>query len=298
MNKHQIAFLKSIGFTKAMIDALIATKEEDTTVDLSTYLTAFRESQLQLHENDPDLVSKIETAATGKINNIASRDIIKTFNLPPELTKDKTTKELIALAKETSAKGVEKPILELQTENATLHAKIKEYEDVIIPGEKTKVVSEINALKKDNLIDKFLAGKELRVPLKTAKAALLAEMGENYDNEISEDGKEIKLFGKGSKLHAKTKDGTGLLSFDNFLTGVLTENKLLKESNADDINNNNKKKPATVLTDEQKAAREKDLKTKPHLNAASQHLENIKKQNEANRLADEASQKKMAGKTE
>jgi hypothetical protein len=294
MNKHQIAFLKSLGFTKAMIDALIATKEEDAAPDLAAHLAAFRETQLKLYENDPDLVTKIETAATGKIKSIIERKIKSTFNLSSDITKDKSVEELITIAKAETAKGTEKPIQELQTEIATLNGKIKEYEETILPGERTKVDSEIKAFKKDNLISTLLAGKKLRVPLKTAKAALLAELGDNYDAELADDSKDIKLFGKGSKLQAKSKDGTSLLTFDSFMTSVLADNKLLEESYID-APDTGKKTPVHVLSEEEKIARQKELKTKPHLSAADAHLQKLREQNAANKLADEASQKKMAG---
>lgn len=280
MNKHQIAFFKSVGFTQAMIDALIAIKEEDASPDLSAQATAFRESQIKVFENDAELVAKIAGAEKGKVTDIITRKLKSTFGFSAEEIKDKTVEELIAIAKVKATANVDKPLKDLEEQLLAANNKIKDYEENILPGEKKKSEEHIKGFKIENMISKMVdRGEDLRLPLDDAIILMNGKIGTLYDRDINDKG-ELVFYQKGTKLQAKSADGTKVLTAKDIIDAEMEKSQIIKKSNAEDIDPATGKKRVVVVVEDpnkNKAGISKNI----HANKAQEALDEIKKLDEA-----------------
>lgn len=276
-------FLKSIGVDSKTISELAkAAEEKKDDLDITESVASYKAAQKKIWENDPDLVSEISGREKGKLLDIYTRKIKSTFGLESAQIKDKTIEEVIAIAKAESTKGLDKNLQTLQEELMQATAKVKDFEDVQIP----KIKAEVEAEKKSFLIGKKLQAKlpvdKLRVPVETAELVLNGQLAAAYDLDMDEKG-ELLIFNKGTRLQAKSGDGTKLLTADDIISETLNKNKFIKESNADDIDPVTGKKkvevtpPAPVKTDA--------VKLPPHLEAARKHQEEIKAQMAASKAA-------------
>lgn len=277
MSKYK-EFLKSIGVDTKTINAIEkAETDKADDFDVKTLADEFASHQRKLFENDPDLVTNIAAKEKGKQLDIATRAIKKIFNLSADAIKDKSFEEVVAIAKTEATKSTDKTLQEIQQELTEANAKLKDYEDVQIPKIKSEVENEKKQFKINNKLNEMLPkSDDLRVPVKTVSRILNDDLNAQFDVDLDDDGNVI-MFVKGKRLQPKSADGTKLLTPFEIVANILKENQFIKESNADD-GKGEQKKQTVVVKDEKK---EEDNKPKPpHLNAAQQHLENLRKQKE------------------
>lgn len=227
--------LKQIGLPADKIKEVIAAdKEEKSDFDIAPIVDAFKENQRALFENDGDLAEKFYARERGKQLDIVTNQIKKAFGLTSDLIKDKKIAEVIELAKAESTKGLSKEMQQLQEEALAAANKVKEYEETLIPQIKSEVAKEKKQFLINNKMRSLIPGADkLRVPAETVDKIVNADILSQYDLDMDEKG-NITLFEKGKTIHAKSADGTKLLTITDAMNTVLTANKFIKESNADD----------------------------------------------------------------
>lgn len=277
-------YLKSIGIPAKTITALEkADKDDDKDFDVKPLVEEFNTAQKKLHENDPEMVAEIETKTKGKLMDIWTRSIKKEFNLDATAVKDKSLDEVIKIAKSESTKGLDKNLQEVQQELAAANTKIKELEETEIPKIKGEVENEKKAFKIANKLQGMLPKDDLRVPESTVQLVLSNQLAANYDIDLDDNG-DLAVFLKGKKLNPKSKDGTKILTASDIIAEILKENKFIKESNAEDIDPATGKKKEVIVKKTETAGGEKKPAL-PHMTAAQQHLDNLKKEKAANAAA-------------
>lgn len=275
MNKHLIAFLLGIGIDKKVIDELAAQKDEDT-VDLTDRLQAFKDNQRTLYENDADLVAKISGAAVGKLTDSVTRKLKADFGLKPEDLKDlKKVEDIIALAKKVSSEGKDKPLQDLEQQLMAANAKIKEFEEVVIPAEQAKATSHIKSFDREVKFKSLFTDK-YRVPIEAAFPSVKTALEAKYDFDFDDKG-ELVAYQKGTKLMAKNKDNTGVLSVSDLIKEQAEAFKFIEESNADDTGKTN---PATIVKVDDPTKNDNKMNV-PHLAAAQKKLDEMKKESAA-----------------
>lgn len=274
-------YLKSIGVPAATINALEkADADEKSELDVTTYADEFKSHQRKLMENDPELVAAISDKAVGTRMGKAEQYVKKKFGLSGiEGVGSKKFEELIDMGYEEAKKGTNKDLKVLEDENINLKAKIKELEETEIPKIKEDVEREKKAFHVNNKLQKKIPVADLRVPMETVDLILGSQLNQKYDLDLDDKG-EFVIYNKGQKLQAKSSDGTKLLTIDDIIGDILKTNKLIKESNADDVDPAGKKKEVQP-TDEEKKKLEAKLNASPHLKKALEHAEELKKQREA-----------------
>jgi hypothetical protein len=266
-------FLLSIGVPQATIDAMETDAKLDASaLDITKFSTDFKAAQKALAENDSELIGRIQAAEKGKQLDIVTRKLKATFNLTPELVKDKGIEDIITLAKTESTKGLDKTAQDLQLEITGLNTKIKEFEDVKIPAllaEKDTFVKGFNIEAK---IQKMLTDKKLRVPISAAYPSVKSALLEMYDLELN-DKNELIAYQKGTKLQPKSTDGTKLLGVADIVQTQLETFQFIEKSNG----TNTQTTTTTQPTNEEGKKKESTLNI-PHQDAAMKHLDDIKKQ--------------------
>lgn len=273
MSKYK-ELLKKIGFDDKAIKAIEKAETDKTDIDLDPLIEEFNTSQKTLYENDNDLVSSIAAKEKGKTLDIVTRSIKKEFGLDSALIKDKSVDDVIKIAKTESTKGMDKNLQTVQEENLQLSNKLKELEEVHIPKIKEEVEREKKIFKFENKLTKILPVNDLRVPVGTALKNLLSDLNQKYDWDLT-DKEEVLLFGKGTKLQAKTADGTKLLTVNDAMAEILKDNQFIKASNADD-KRDDKKTVNPEEKDDKAAGGKSDIKL-PHLREAQKHADALKK---------------------
>jgi len=148
--------LKQIGLPQSTIKEVLAAEAENTDFDVSAVVTSFKESQRTLYEDDADLAETFKAQERGKLLDIWTNKIKKDFGLSSEQVKGLKMDEVIALAKGESVKSVSKDIQQLQEENLTLSNKLKEYDEVVIPGVKSEVEREKKSFKIQNYVQTLI----------------------------------------------------------------------------------------------------------------------------------------------
>lgn len=280
-----IKFLLSLGFVQADAERLAANTAEDGTSSIDaaaaeTIAQSFKDKQKQIYENDPELIGKIQSAEKGKQLDIITRKLKSTFGLPPELIKDKSVEEIIALAKTEATKGYDKTTQDMQSEIFAANAKLKEYEENIIPTIKSEVDKHKKTFTMQQKLTKMLAEQKLRVPMDVAFPAVENFLNSQFDLDIDDKG-EVQIFTKGTKLSPQKADKTGLLSINDIVSEQLNKYQLVEKSNGT---------PAATTTnvDPIKPGAEGDQKQKPtyvppHLEAAKAKITQIKTEMDANK---------------
>jgi hypothetical protein len=274
--------LKSLGVDSKHITEInkaIKDGKEDE-FDIAPVVDDFKANQRKLMENDEDLVKEIAGKEKGKLLDIYTRKIKQEFGLDSSLIKDKAFEDVIKIAKAESNKGLDKDLQTLQKENVELTNKVKDFEEVQIPQIKSEVEKEKKAIAINNKLQKKIPVADLRVPQDTVDLVLNSKLNAIYDIDLDEKGEPV-LYIKGSKLQAKSSDGTKLLTIDDAIGSILKENKFIKESNADDIDpNTGKKKEVKIEAPDPANGREgKNKIVSPHLEKAIKHKEELAKIN-------------------
>ena len=265
MNEILKKYLKAIGVDTKVIDKLEKlTEEEQKTFEVTEIVTEFKDKQKSLYENDAELIDKFKKSESGKILEQVDRRLKQTFGLTKEEIEGKTIEEKYQAAKAKLEEQYKKTDNALQEENINLTKKIKEIEEIEIPKIKGEVENSIKNYKIENALSKKIASKELRTKPEFALMAVKGKLGEKYIFDINENN-ELDVLTKEGKLKVKNADGTGILSADELITGVLVEGDFLKQSNADET----PKTPVVI------PAATKDVPTESEKKAA-EHLKFLK----------------------
>lgn len=270
-------YLKKIGVDAKTIAAIEKAETDKTDLDLGPLVDEYKGSQKKLFENDPDLVSSIASSEQGKLLDIWTRKMKTKFNLSSDLVKDKKFEEIIDIAKAESTKGLDKNLQTLQEEVVAANAKVKEFEEVIIPKIKDEVQIEKKQFVIGNHLKKLIPHADLRVSEDIVELALQTKLHSAYDLDLDDEG-NLQVFLKGKRVSPQSADKTKLLTVNDIVSDILKQGKLIKESNADDIDPNTGK-PKVVKPDpaggEKKIDDEKMKTIAPHLAAAQKHKETI-----------------------
>lgn len=268
------SLLLLLGIGQAKVDELKA-KYDDAAFkpDISALVDEARGHQKTLLENDKEFVDAIRGKEKGRQRDIFEAQMKKKFGLTPEEMKDKSTEEIVALAHTKATTTGNKTLDDITLELTNVKAENKRLLEEEIP----KVRSEVDGHKQmfelnQSITKKFSAyGEKLRVPAEAAQTATLSALSGKYDMSLNEKG-EIEFRDKGTKMLAKSKDGTKILTADDVFEGQMKEFQFLKESNVDD--NKDKKKPVVTVEKDENAG--KQTRGYQGLSKAEQHLESIK----------------------
>lgn len=228
--------LKQIGLPQSTIKEVLAAEADNKEdFDVSAVVSSFKESQRTLFENDSDLEEKFKSQERGKLLDIWTNKLKKEFGLTSEQVKGLKMEEVVSLAKAESVKNGSKELTQVQEELLAANNKLKEYDEVIIPGVKSEVEREKKQFRINNKLQTIIPVDKLRVPVETVHKIVNADILSKYDLDLDDKG-NVNIFEKGGKLHVKNADGTKLLTIDEAIESVLKSNKFIKESNADDGN--------------------------------------------------------------
>lgn len=276
-----IKFLLSIGFAQADAERLAGNTPDDgvSAIDAAAselLTTSFKDNQKKIYENDADLITKIQAAEKGKQLDIITRKLKATFALPAELVKDKSVEEIITLAKQEATKGYDKTTQDLQAEITAANTKLKEYEEVTIPGVRAEIDKHKKGFNIEQKLTKFLVEQKLRVPMDAAFPAIQNFLNSNYDVDIDDKG-EIQVLVKGTKLAPTKADKTGLLTINDIVTEQLDKFQFIEKSKGDPDPKKKEIDPIVPKEGEKKAF------VPPHLEAAQKHAADVKAEIEANK---------------
>jgi hypothetical protein len=154
--------------------------------------------------------------------------------LTAEEVKDKGYKDVIALGTEKLRKKGDSTTEELQKANLALENELKDIKENVLPGKTTEVENYKKTLKSEMELEKLVLKKKLAVSPTVALAAINAVKGNGHIFELNEKG-ELEVFTAGeNKLKVKKKDNSGFMNADEYITEILTSEKLIEVSGAPD----------------------------------------------------------------
>jgi len=204
--------LKKLGFTADQVAAITAENSDfDVTAGVKAFNTAQHDHYVEIFKNDQDLKKEIEKGLKGKLFGAFRNDIKKRFDLglsnselqemePHELL------DIAAKAKGTGGKGTGE-IKALQDENVDLKNKVKELEEVKIPGIRSEVDQAISKVKSERqiraIINQFSEKKELLPEVDAAFNSVSFSIGSKYDLKPTDKG--VELYEKGSDYQKRAQ---------------------------------------------------------------------------------------------
>lgn len=270
MREKLLKLLLAIGISKANAELMIAEDTDPTKVDDAVILSEFKAHQLSLHENEPTIIKKIEASQFAKVRSEVERKLKQSFGLTHEEIVDKTTDEIIKLAKAKASATTDKTVTELQQEILDKNNELKAIRETEIPAIKSQVDNEKKQFKISDILTKKVSAHKLRNPLEYVTASV-GSADPLYDLDLDEKG-DLVYYLKGSKLLPKNSDGTKFLSADDIIKGKLEVAKFLVESAADDGQN----KTEPVIVQAPKGESKQDFTKIPGYEAAQKHLADMK----------------------
>lgn len=282
-----IAFLIQLGLTKEQADKLTANTPEDGGTDIpkeeiDAIILGHKEKQIELLKNDKEFVSDIQKAESIKNFDMWTTKLKQATGLTAEEIKDKGYKDIIALAVDKVRKKGDVTSEELQQLNLKLENELKDLKENILPGKTTEVEQFKRDLTISHKLETMIMSKKLGVSPTVAKAAVKAMMDGKVKLELNDAG-ELEIFQAGEgKLKLKKKDNTDFMNADDFITDILTTEKLLEVSGG---GNGGGGGAGTGLGTQ---ALSTDTKTDeiykrfPHLKDAVKHQDDVKKTIDAN----------------
>ncbi len=278
MNKKQVTALAiSLGLSKKAAEKM-AEHADDKAADveqkeIDEIVTDFKANQTDVFKNDPDFLKEVIGPEKGKIMDMNTRAIKSAFGLEAGEIKDKTYEEVLKIAKDKANAGATAPVKDLQEQLMAANNKIKNFEEVVLPGkDKEKMQFEKN-IKKSIKLREELGKFKLRVAADPVFSSIDREINSAFDVDL-DDSEKLVLKTKGADTFALNKDKTGKLTVNEFMSSKLTEWDFIQKSNAKD---DKTKKDIDPLKDEGKNKVEKPATYSPHIEAAMKNLENLKK---------------------
>lgn len=270
-----IKLLIALGISKANAEQIASTAPDDgnDVIDetaQTALLDEWKASQVELFKNDKKLVDEIRSSEAGKQKDIFERKLKQTFGLTPEDIKDKTTEEIIAIAK-TKSSTAPADIKKLEEENLSLTNQIKALNEVEIPKIRGEVAQKQKAIDIERYLKTLIPTnpEDLRLPAETAFRLVNMDISERFDVDFDDKGKAI-FKQKGSDLRAKTEDGSKFIEAEDFFKERLEHHGAIKKSNGGDPPPN----PDPVKVTKKKGDDEAEGNTL-HLAAAEAHLKEL-----------------------
>lgn len=233
-----IKFLEKVGVDNQVIAQL---KEPEEGLNVDELADEFKGKQREVYANDPDVVKDLEVKATGKARGSVEREIKRQFDITVDeweqnnFGEEKDFKKVLKFGIEKIQKQAGKTAQEIQTELQEANAKIKYFEEEKIPE-----------------INKDWQGKIDRTDIERHFRKLIGDCGDLIvSHDVASTVLEKRLAEKGLKpeltedrngIIIKTKDGlmpqdekkTRNLTNSEVVKGILSGEKLIKESHADD----------------------------------------------------------------
>jgi len=279
MKQKLITILVAFGIAKAQAEKYLEKVDAPDEVDFDTekFLTDFTTKQAELLKNDKDFVAEIQLSENKKVNDMWATKFKQATGLTGEEIAGKQYKDIIALGVERLRKKGDASTEELQQKNLELENKLKDIEDNVLPGKTTEMENFRKGLMLENKLEKMILSKKLAVSPTVASAAIKAVMSGKVNLELNESG-ELDVFQVGDgKLKVKKKDNTGFMTADDYITDILTTEKLIEVSGAVDT----KTKTTTVV---QNGGEEKKYSStmQSNLDKASANLQEVTTNIEAN----------------
>lgn len=276
-----IAFLVALGFTKANAEKLAANNTDEGTSmeqkDIDALVLNYKDNQKELLKNDSEFISTIEAAEKGKNFDIITRELKSIFGLDAAELKDdkgnkRELKDVIKVAKDKLTKGLDKTTGDLQNELLQLNAKIKDYEDNVIPNTKKEVEEHKKNFNITNKLRDLVSKNKLTVPFEPVFTSLNAAIADGYKIDVDDKG-ELILFNKIDNTKATNKDKTGFLSVSDFINGKLTDWNFIEKSNA---GKGTTTTTTIVQPDGKIDPNKKPTHYSPHMESALKHIETLK----------------------
>jgi len=237
MNKSDlIKFLTDLGLKKKDAEKIAKDNPDDgkDTIeqdDLKTIVSDFKEDQSQFVKNDKEFIDKIKGEEAAKLNDIWRTKVKRAAGLTNDDIKDKSNDEIVKIGFDVVRKKGDATSEEIQKENIELINKIKKLEEEEIPRIKNETKNYQETLRKEALLEKLIISKKLRSSPNAAIAVIKDKLSKGYKIDFNDKG-ELELFVDGEgKIKAKNKDGSKLMSIDDFITETLEDEKLLELSN-------------------------------------------------------------------
>jgi hypothetical protein len=216
----------------------------ETVEDLDTLVSELTEKQkakyFEIFENDvPETVkNKIIQPFEGKFHGSLDTKL-KKYGLLPDEIKGKSVSEKMQLLEEKFDEKLKtaskKEVAEMQEELLKLNQKIQDYEEKVLPQERTKAENTIKEFQINQALTSEYAnidnssltlGKEGR---STAMRILDFELRQKYDVKL-ENG-DIVFYEKGTEKKAMNATGTEILKKNQVIVETLKATGLYKQSN-------------------------------------------------------------------
>lgn len=271
--------LTKLGFTAAQIDQLTsadATVQEG--IKVPEFVSSVTEKQKEALQADENFLSVVKNGLRGEIIQPRERKALKLLEnyvskdefegLKPESRLDDLialgVSKLEAAAKKTgNSDDKDQEITKLRNDLKALSDKVKEYDEVVIPGVRGEVSKKMDSIEIDREIIKSLSGKKLKL---TDMDDVLALVRKNIDEAadlvrvggktaVKQKGKDLDLF-----------DGNEKVTLEKLVDTAVKAKKLEVESNPTPPRRENEPKPEdkkSNLPGMQKArAREEEMAKK------------------------------------
>jgi len=230
MNELIKDFLNKIGVSKETISAISAEEPaEDLNVD--ELVKGFVTNQKSLSANDPELIKQIRDEVRGTELSKIEHKIKKTFALSADDMRDKKFEEILDVASEKVRKEAGSTSEELQEKILQLNKAVKQYEDEILPAERSKAQNEIKRFRRDLALRDVLSSKNLIVGSEVILPALNKHLNE-YVIDLEDSTNQLTIKTKDG-LKPLNSDGTKALSFEEIIDGQLKSMNVVKQSNGD-----------------------------------------------------------------
>lgn len=232
MKDKLIKILMNVGVSEANAKLIADEQGDATKINETEILNEIKAHQLSLHENEPSIISKIESSVMARERDKVERKIKQLFGLTAEEIKDKKMEEIIALAKTKANAPNDKTLNDLQQELLDKTNQLKDLTENQIPAIRAEVESDKKKFLINEKLTKKVSSYKLRNPLEDVMASVQM-LNSQYDIDL-DDKNELVYKVKGQNLLVKNPDGTKFMTADEIIKSKLENGKFLAESNADD----------------------------------------------------------------
>lgn len=232
MKEKLLKILKVAGIDNETASKLVDF-ENPTDIDENAIIASFKEHQFKLHENEPEIISKVTTQVVGRERDTFERKIRQIFDLSVDDLKDKKLEDIIKLAKAKANSGTDKTLEQLQNELLEKTNELKKLREEEIPAIRNEVEGHKKKFNIDNKITQLVSSYELRNPLEDVLASVQNYLGSNYIVDVDDKG-ELVVKVKETGLAVKNEDGTKFLTAQEIIKSKLEKASFLKQSNAEE----------------------------------------------------------------
>ena len=235
MKKAELVF-KSLGISEDEVKNLLSEANEGDNIEelVAPIIEGYKARQKEVLLNDPEFLKPIQDKITGKergtLENKLKKVLAESGMNSEEIKSLQGIDEYIEKFKELSkskSKGSEQ-LEEILKEKTTLADRIKEYEEVILPGEKKKFEDQLNDFYVNEQLRNMASKYDLIIPQDTALDLLKLKLG-SYKLSVNEKKELDLLTSEGAKVLDEKKEK--IIGVSDIIKNVFETSNLIKKNN-------------------------------------------------------------------